>query len=620
VSARGPARPMPAAARSAAANSAPGGSLASRAPARGALGGSDGLARLALLLAWLSPLASFLIGLGGAPLTDVDEGAFAQATRELMASDDWTSTTLLGQPRWDKPILIYWLQALSVQAFGTTVFAFRLPSALAGVAWAWLVGAFVVRVSDQRRGALAVLTLACTLGPHVIGRVSTADALLNALMAAAALHAYMFMEDRDRRALRIAAVCVALGLLVKGPIALLVPGAAVLLHVAIQRKWVALRQLLADPWSWVILIGIAAPWYGWQLVQHGQAFIDGFILKHNVGRFTSTMHGFAAGPLYYPIWTVIALLPALWMVVPMLIQLVRGPRPPAFTFGLAWFAFVLVFFTISATKLPHYGFYGLTGLVVAMVLARPERIPRAAFVLPVGLLIFCAAWPKLLGMAASRVKDPFYAAAIPEAISRFDDLWSLLCVAGATALAMLAWSGASRRRPIAAGEVVWALASIVSILVLGPGLINRTIDAIQRPVVQAAEIAARGQMNVVMWGIDVPSFAVLAGTRVERRDPQPGEIVLTKTQRRADLAKFAAVDKVFFERADVSLLKLAAEPEVPAAPAAPAVSSAPAAPSGATTPAAPAGPPGVTTPAAPGAPPGATPPAAPDPRAQPTRP
>jgi len=79
------------------------------------LGGSDGLARLALLLAWLSPLASFLIGLGGAPLTDVDEGAFAQATRELMASDDWTSTTLLGQPRWDKPILIYWLQALSVK-------------------------------------------------------------------------------------------------------------------------------------------------------------------------------------------------------------------------------------------------------------------------------------------------------------------------------------------------------------------------------------------------------------------------------------------------------------------------------------------------------------------------
>ena len=138
------------------------------------------LASLALVLAWLSPLATFLVGLGNAPLTDVDEGAFAQATSELIASGDWFSTTLLGQPRWDKPILIYWLQALSVQAFGTTPFAVRLPSALSGVVWAWLVGAFVVRVSDQRRGALAVLTLACALGPMVISRVSTADALLNA--------------------------------------------------------------------------------------------------------------------------------------------------------------------------------------------------------------------------------------------------------------------------------------------------------------------------------------------------------------------------------------------------------------------------------------------------------
>ena len=90
------------------------------------------LASLALVLAWLSPLVTFLFGLGIAPLTDVDEGAFAQATSELIASGDWLSTTLLGEPRWDKPILIYWLQALSVQAFGTTPFAFRLPSALAG--------------------------------------------------------------------------------------------------------------------------------------------------------------------------------------------------------------------------------------------------------------------------------------------------------------------------------------------------------------------------------------------------------------------------------------------------------------------------------------------------------
>jgi len=517
--------------------------------------------RLALILAWLSPLASFLIGLGDSPLTDVDEGAFAQATRELIASDDWLSTTLLGQPRWDKPILIYWLQALSVQAFGATPFAFRLPSAIAGIVWAWLVGAFVARVSDQRRGALAVLTLACALGPHVISRVSTADALLNALLAGATLHAYLFVQDRDRRALRIAAACVGLGLLAKGPIALLIPGAAILLHVGMQRRWLALKAMLADPVAWAILIGIAAPWYGWQLAQHGQAFIDGFILKHNVGRFTQTMHGFSAGPLYYPAWTLIALLPSVWLLGPMLHQLFRGPRPAAFSFGLAWFAFVILFFTASATKLPHYGFYGLTGLVIAMAIARPERIPRLAFAFPVAILVLAALWPKVLAMLAPRVNDPFYAAAIPEAISRFDDVWVLSCALGALALALIGWVAASRRRPIANGEFAWAVASIACMVVLGPGLVGGTVQAIQRPVVEAAERAATRRLDVVMWGIDIPSFAVLAATRVERRDPRPGEIVLTKTRRRAELAKIAPVDEVIYERADVSLLRLGKPPE-----------------------------------------------------------
>jgi len=519
------------------------------------------LASLALVLAWLSPLATFLVGLGNAPLTDVDEGAFAQATSELIVSGDWFSTTLLGQPRWDKPILIYWLQALSVQAFGTTPFAVRLPSALSGVVWAWLVGAFVVRVSDQRRGALAVLTLACALGPMVISRVSTADALLNALLAGATLHAYLFVQDGDRRALRIAAACVGLGLLAKGPIALLVPGAAVLLHVLIQRRWIALRDLLADPLAWAILLGIAAPWYVWQLVEHGQAFVDGFIFKHNVGRFTQTMHGFSAGPLYYPAWTLIALLPSVWLLAPTVQQLIRGPRPPAFSFGLAWFAFVILFFTASATKLPHYGFYGLTGLVIAMSIARPERIPRFAFVFPVSILALSALWPQLLARLAPKVTDPFYAAAIPEVVTRFDEVWVLGCAGGAIALALFGWLAASRRRPIASGEVAWALSSIIVMIVLGPGLIGRTIEAIQRPIVEAAERASVRKLDVVMWGIDVPSFAVLTSVRVTRRDPRPGDLVLTKTQRRPDLAPIATVDEVFYERADVSLLKLGKAPE-----------------------------------------------------------
>ena len=76
-----------------------------------------------------------LAGLGQAPLFDVDEGAFSEATREMLASGDFGHTTLNGEDRFDKPIGVYWLQAASVSVFGAEPFAFRLPSVLSG----WLL-------------------------------------------------------------------------------------------------------------------------------------------------------------------------------------------------------------------------------------------------------------------------------------------------------------------------------------------------------------------------------------------------------------------------------------------------------------------------------------------------
>src|SRR5260221_647074 len=103
---------------------------------------------------WLAAAAvvtSFFLLLGAAPLFDVDEGAFSQATLEMFQRGDFLSTTLNGEPRYDKPILVYWLQAASVALFGVREWAFRLPSALCAAAWAWLTYLFVRRHYDAGR-------------------------------------------------------------------------------------------------------------------------------------------------------------------------------------------------------------------------------------------------------------------------------------------------------------------------------------------------------------------------------------------------------------------------------------------------------------------------------------
>src|SRR5919108_791105 len=134
-------------------------------------------------LAALTVVASFYWMLGAAPLFDVDEGAFSQATLEMFERGVFLSTYLNGEPRYDKPILVYWLQAAVVALAGPSEWAFRLPSALCATLWAWFTYLFVKRYYGVARAAFAAALLATSLGVFVIGRAATADALLNVLIA-----------------------------------------------------------------------------------------------------------------------------------------------------------------------------------------------------------------------------------------------------------------------------------------------------------------------------------------------------------------------------------------------------------------------------------------------------
>src|SRR5262245_12141409 len=104
-------------------------------------------------------LASFFWMLGAAPLFDVDEGAFSQATLEMFQRGDFLSTYLNGQPRYDKPILVYWLQAAFVFLLGPSEWAFRLPSAICGTLWAYLTYGFAKKVFNGEKAVFAAVVL-----------------------------------------------------------------------------------------------------------------------------------------------------------------------------------------------------------------------------------------------------------------------------------------------------------------------------------------------------------------------------------------------------------------------------------------------------------------------------
>jgi 4-amino-4-deoxy-L-arabinose transferase-like glycosyltransferase len=471
------------------------------------------------------------LNLGAMPLFDVDEGAFGEATREMLARGDYVSTWLNGEPRFDKPILVYWLQAASASLLGLNEFALRLPSALAASAWIAAIGLFTRRHADRGAGLAAAFLAASTAGVTVIGRGAIADALLNLFLALTMFDIYRYAADGGAQpsplSRRRAFLWIGLGLLTKGPVALLVPGAASLLAFALQRRLADWWRAVRDPVGWGILLAVAMPWYLLEYGRRGDAFLAGFFMRHNVERFLSPLQGHGGSALYYLPAILVLLLPYSGLFLRTLAAL-RHPRhlrgAPLDLFLWCWFLFVLVFFSLAGTKLPHYLLYGATPLFILMARQRAAlRSNLLAFAPAILMLALVAALPGLLHALAPGIGNAY----VREALGR-TDVFAPAWQAGAAGLlaaacALALWRGASLWRRLAGVGLLCSLA-------LG-GLLLPALAALQQaPVKEAAQLARRAGWEVARWRINAPSFSFYRGAVTPGTPwPRPGQVVLTRS-------------------------------------------------------------------------------------------
>lgn len=476
---------------------------------------------------FLLPLVLFLLNLGGAPLFDVDEGAFSEATREMFVRHDFLSTWLNGDPRFDKPILIYWCQAVFMWLLGPNEWAFRLPSALAASTWCFAAGHFAWQRFGRQAGLLACGIAATCIGVHIIGRAATADALLNMLLALALLDGWRHLESGRRAPLLRSYVWIGLGVLTKGPVALLVPGASTLIYCLTAgrvRDW--LRSVF-DPVGWIILLVITVPWYAAQLSIHGQAFIDGFILKHNLQRFSGPLEGHSGSMFYYLLMIPGLLLPWLSWLVASARQAPADWSHPLRRFLWIWFLFVTAFFSLSGTKLPHYALYGCTPLFILMAIHRDRVRNVWLAILPaLVLLIAFIALPALLEQAVSQswVKNPFYLAQLsrlPDAIPAA--YLALTSAALVIALLLSRWKQDLAIKALAIACVQTMLLALAVAPLLG--------DLLQGPVKRAGLIARNYTEPGVQWNFHSPSFSVYRQQVTPPRQAQSGQIALTRVDR-----------------------------------------------------------------------------------------
>lgn len=478
-----------------------------------------------ILLTALVGIALF-INLGQIPLFDEDEGAYAEVTQEMLRSGDLVTPRLEGKPFFHKPPITYWTQAICVSLLGPTEFAFRLPSVLASIAWCVLLFMFVRRHMNQRVASFAVLFLAMSVQTGLITRAAIPDALLNLFITTTMFAIYAHSQAPRRIYILTAYVGMALGFLTKGPVAVLIPVVVSFLYFLWQKDLRTWWRGLRDPIGWLLFLVIALPWYLALYHSHGWHFIEEIFLVHNIGRFRSAMESHS-GPIFYYIPVIlIGLMP----FTTLLLQGVSGIRQqlatPMGRFLWLWFGFVLLLFSMAGTKLQHYIVYGYVPLLIFMGQAVDQLKRPWLLVLPAFLILtFFFFFQDVARWAWPHVDDVFAQHVIQGALDEFGSTHRI--VMAVALLSVLAVALIPR----------WTMALRTVILgalfvgVFSGYLIPKFARVLQAPVKKAALMAKPISPDVVMWQMSYPSFSVYFGKAVLKRQPQPGDLVITKASK-----------------------------------------------------------------------------------------
>jgi 4-amino-4-deoxy-L-arabinose transferase-like glycosyltransferase len=200
----------------------------------------------------------------------------------MAATGDWVTPRLYGQPWFEKPVLYYWAGAIGFLLHLSAEWALRLPSALAALAAAFAIGWLAwkhyaggaTRLKDP--AVLAPLLFSTTVAAIGFSRAATPDMLFSASIALAmASAATVFryagrlragagattnLKPVDRLPLLMFGVFLGLGVLAKGPAAILLAGGAVALWTLCTGNWRASLRL-AHPYAILSFGVIALPWY-----------------------------------------------------------------------------------------------------------------------------------------------------------------------------------------------------------------------------------------------------------------------------------------------------------------------------------------------------------------------
>jgi len=333
------------------------------------------------LLLTLLCAALFLPGLASIPPTDRDEARFMQASKQMLESGDWVHIRFQEEPRNKKPVGIYWMQAAAAKIFGqdlTTPWPYRLPSVLG----AWLAVLLVCRCGQRlltpAAGLVAGAVLASSFIVVVEAHIAKTDAMLLATTTLAlTMLAELYVRPPSLGTALLFWLGIGLGILIKGPVIVLVAGMTIAALCIADRDIGWLKKLRAG-FGIPLALLIVLPWL--IAVSGGEtqgSFLADAVTQDLLPKLIGGQESHGAPPGSYLLTTLLTAWP--WSVLTpfAVIAAWKHRATPVIRFCLAWLIPAWIVFEIVPTKLPHYTMplYPALALLTAWALSEAKDFP-----------------------------------------------------------------------------------------------------------------------------------------------------------------------------------------------------------------------------------------------------
>ena len=305
----------------------------------------------------------FLTGIFEIPILDRDEARFATASKTMLLENEFIDIKMYDEPRYKKPVGIYWLQVASNFIFGDTPYdnitLYRLPS-IFSIFLAFIFIFFRLRkIFDNEISFLTIFFLMFSLLTLSEMLQAKTDGALFLTIILCNLMIYSLIENHqiNYKEKLIFWSALAIGVLIKGPIIFIYTILPLIIFSIIKRKNF-LKEIFCFSGLILFLI-LTLPWFIIITIKSNGAFWYESVGHDLLGKVSSGQesHGFPPG--YYLITTLILFWPGSILIYPFIKKnfeqnFIRIRKDDLTFFLLISFSVPYILFELVSTKLPHY--------------------------------------------------------------------------------------------------------------------------------------------------------------------------------------------------------------------------------------------------------------------------